>query len=110
MHGAAYASFAGVAKSDFQFQSGQGDLASYQSSANGERTFCPSCGSNIFVALDDEPNALYVAMGVIDGHPPLPAGYHIYVGSKAPWHKIDDGLRQYDKAPQDEKDDDTRDT
>lgn len=51
----------------------------------------------------------YVAMGVIDGNPPLPRGYHIYVGSKAPWHEITDDLRQYDKAPADEKSEALRD-
>lgn len=105
MHGAAYVSFAGVPKKNFYFRSGENYLANYRSSVNGERTFCPRCGSNIFVALDDEPDTLYVAMGVIDGHPPLPPGYHIYVGSKAPWHEIDDDLRQYDKAPADEQSD-----
>jgi hypothetical protein len=110
MHGAAYASFAGVSKESFILQSGASDLASYRSSNNGERTFCPRCGSNIFVALDDEPDTLYVAMGVIDGHPPLPPGYHIYVGSKAPWHDIDDDLRQYDKAPADEETDTHQDS
>jgi len=102
MHGAAYASFIGVVRNDFHFQSGESDLTTYSSSATGKRTFCSTCGSNIYVALDAEPDALYVAMGVIDGNPSLPRGYHIYVGSKAPWHDITDDLRQYDKAPADE--------
>ena len=102
MHGAAYASFAGVSRDDVHFQSGESDLTHYRSSTTGKRSFCPTCGSNIYVALDAEPDVLYVAMGVIDGNPPLPRGYHIYVGSKAPWHDITDDLRQYDKAPADE--------
>ena len=110
MHGAAYASFAGVLRNNFHFQSGTTDLTTYRSSTTGKRTFCGTCGSNIYVALDEDPDTFYVAMGVIDGHPPLPPGYHIYVGSKAPWHEIDDGLRQYDKAPRDEKNRAQRDT
>ena len=76
----------------------------------GKRTFCSNCGSNIYVAIDGEPATLYVAMGVINGNPPRPPGYHIYVGSKAPWHEINDGLRQYDKAPRDEQSEAQRDT
>ena len=110
MHGAAFGTFAGVAKAGFRYRSGETFVTAYQSSATSTRTFCKVCGSNFFVALDEEPDTLYVAMGVIDGDPPRPDGYHIYVGSKAPWHEIDDGLRQYDKAPQDEKDEAERDT
>ena len=110
MHGAAYASFAGVSRDDVHFLSGDSDLTTYRSSTTGQRTFCKTCGSNIYVALDAEPDVLYVAMGVIDGNPSLPPGYHIYVGSKAPWHEINDGLRQYDKAPRDEKNDAQQDT
>ena len=110
MHGAAYASFAGISTIDFHFQSGEDDLTTYRSSTMGKRTFCSTCGSNIYVALDGEPETLYVAMGVIDGNPPRPPGYHIYVGSKAPWHEINDGLRQYDKAPRDEKNEAQGDT
>lgn len=109
MHGAAYASFIGVPKKNLRFQSGEANLTTYRSSTRGERTFCSTCGSNIYVAIDAEPDMRYVAMGVIDGNPPLPRGYHIYVGSKAPWHEITDDLRQYDKAPADEKSEALRD-
>ena len=35
-------------------------------------------------------------MGAVDGNPSLPEAYHIFVGSKVPWHKITDGSVQYD--------------
>lgn len=110
MHGAAFGSFAGVAKAGFRYLSGETDVTAYQSSATSTRTFCKACGSNFFVALDSEPDTLYVAMGVIDGDPPRPDGYHIYVGSKAPWHDIHDDLPQYDTAPADEESDAPQDT
>ena len=40
-----------------------------------------------------------LSMGAIEGDPPLPLGYHIYAGSKAPWHEIVDDLKQYDTEP-----------
>lgn len=51
------------------------------------------------VALDEEPDVYYLSMSALDGDPPRPPGYHIYVGSKAPWHDINDDLKQYDEAP-----------
>lgn len=40
-------------------------------------------------------------MSAIYGKPPHPRGYHIYVGSKAPWHEINDDLPQYETEPGD---------
>jgi hypothetical protein len=61
--------------------------------------FCGNCGSNILVDLASEPDELYIAMGTVDGDPECPPGYHIYVGSKAPWYEISDGLPVYDTVP-----------
>jgi len=99
LHGAAYATFAAVARGKFRYISGETDIKAFASSKSSARVFCGECGSNIMVALEDEPNTLYLSMGAIDGDPPHPPGYHIYVGSKAPWHEITDGLPQYDAEP-----------
>jgi len=99
LHGAAYATFAGVARDKFRFVSGEKAVTSYDSSKTHQRLFCSVCGSNIFVALDTEPNTLYVSMSAIDGDPPRPPGYHIFVGSKAPWHEITDDLPQHQEFP-----------
>ena len=99
LHGAAYATFAGVASDKFRYLSGESDTKAYASSDSHERIFCAACGSNILVALEEEPATLYLSMGTIEGDPPRPEGYHIYVGSKAPWHEITDDLKQYDTEP-----------
>ena len=69
------------------------------SSPSHQRLFCSVCGSNILVALEQEPESLYLSMSAIEGNPPLPTGYHIFVGSKAVWHEIADDLAQYDREP-----------
>jgi len=99
LHGAAFASFGGVKRKDFRYVSGESELKSYASSESHARVFCGHCGSNILVELSTEPDALYVAMGTVNGDPQLPPGYHIYVGSKAPWHTINDDLPAYDEEP-----------
>lgn len=100
LHGAAYASFAGVARKNFRYTGGESDVKVYVSSPSHERLFCAECGSNILVSLESEPDQLYLSMGSLDGDLSLPTGYHIYVGSKATWHEITDDLRQFDADPE----------
>lgn len=95
LHGSAFASFAEVKKNEFSYLSGEEELKSYASSESSQRVFCQHCGSNILVAVDDEPNELFVSMSAIEGNPPCPEGHHIFVGSKAPWHEINDQLPKY---------------
>jgi hypothetical protein len=96
LHGAAFASFAGVPKDGFSYLSGAADIKTYQSSPSHDRVFCGNCGSNILVALHSEPEQLYLCMGTLDGDLALPPGYHIFVGSKASWHEISDDLPQFE--------------
>ncbi len=102
LHGAAFASYGGVARNDFSYLSGQPDLTMYASSDDHTRVFCRICGSNIMVELDLEPESVYLAMGTVDGDPKCPPGYHIFVGSKAPWYKFDDPSARHDTFPKDE--------
>ena len=99
LHGAAFATFAGVARSDFRYVTGESDVTTYASSDTHQRVFCSICGSNVLVGLKSEPETYYVSMSMIDGDPPRPPAYHIFVGSKAPWHEISDDLPQHDAFP-----------
>ena len=97
MHGAAYATFAEVKSDKFRYLSGEEYLKKYASSDDHERVFCGNCGSNILVSVDGYPDDLYLSMGAVNGNPSHPEAYHIFVGSKAPWHKITDASVQYDE-------------
>ena len=99
LHGAAYATFAGVLRDGFHYVSGESDVKVYASSAHNDRVFCAECGSNILVETSLEPEMLYISMSTIDGNPARPEGYHAYAGSKAAWHEITDGLEQFDTEP-----------
>ena len=101
LHGAAFATFAGVAAADFRYVTDTKSLKVYHSSDNHERVFCGHCGSNIMVKLLEYPEMVYLAMGAVNGDPKLPEGYHIFVGSKAPWHEIRDLDEQFEtEAPE----------
>ncbi len=97
LHGAAYGTFAGVKANKFRYLSGEEDLKIYASSDDHKRVFCGNCGSNILVSVDGYPDDLYLSMGAVDGNPSHPEAYHIFVGSKAPWHEITDDFPQYDE-------------
>jgi len=101
LHGAAYATYADVPRARFRFVSGESDIKVYASSEFNDRVFCAECGSNILVDSMQAPETLYISMGTVDGDPPCPPGYHIFVGSKAPWHEITDDLEQHDTWPPD---------
>ena len=101
LHGTAYATFAGISRDKFRYVSGETDIKVYASSESNDRVFCAACGSNILVDSRSEPETLYLCMGTVDGDPPLPRGYHAYVGSKAAWHEITDDLDQYETDPPD---------
>ena len=96
LHGAAYATFAGVERSLFHYLSGADAVREYASSDMNIRVFCGECGSSLFVDARDEPEVRYLAMSSLEGNPPHPIAYHQFVGSKAPWHEIDDNLEKFE--------------
>ena len=101
LHGAAYATFAGVTRAAFRYVAGEEEVTTYVSSERNDRKFCGICGSTILVDAKDEPEYLYLSMSAVEGDPPRPEGYHAWVGSRAPWHEINDGLEQFEsEAPE----------
>jgi hypothetical protein len=98
LHGAAFATFAGVNRDSFHYVSGESTLKTYASSEQNDRVFCGICGSNILVDCKPEPQVLYLAMGTVNGEPERPPGYHQFVGSKASWFEINDKLLKHDSG------------
>jgi hypothetical protein len=96
-HGAAFATYAGVARADFVLLAGAEALRSYRSSPKVTRTFCGTCGATLQWITDDRPDAVDIAMGTLDDDPGIRPALHIFVASKAPWYEIADGLPQRDE-------------
>ena len=85
-HGAAFATYASVPKSDFQYLSGQGLLTSYNSSSSIIRRFCSLCGSSIeWSGGNKYPDWISVAVATLDT-PCNPKNIReIHLESKALW-------------------------
>ena len=94
-HGAAFATYGRVERTDFVLVSGADEIASYQSSPGVSRTFCKRCGSTLQFISDKRPSIFSLALGTLDDNPNVEASLHIFVGSKAPWFQITDDLPQH---------------
>ena len=99
LHGAAFVTWGGVARTDFTYKSGESDLKKYAFSENADSIFCGVCGSRILVDFKPEADMLYITLGTVVGDVECPPGFHQFVGSKAPWFEICDDLPQHHEWP-----------
>lgn len=95
-HGAAYATFAGVRRAHFRWISGEEALKAYTAPNGTTRTFCDRCGSSLlFSSPRASEDIVEVALGAVDGDPPVAPNAHIFVDSGARWARPRDGLPRY---------------
>jgi hypothetical protein len=94
-HGAAFSTFARLTAGDFRIVAGEAELRRYRSSAPIERTFCGICGARLTVRFDGMSDAVWVSLAAFDDDPGVRPGAHMFVGSKAGWEEIADGLPQF---------------
>ncbi|MFT5220196.1 MAG: hypothetical protein ACI822_003104 [Gammaproteobacteria bacterium] len=95
-HGAAFGSYAGVKPENFKWLSGEDLLKTYELDEGGF-CFCSQCGSNVAGTWNGV--IIAVTFGSMEGDPEIYPDQHIYVGSKASWATIDDGLPESDEYP-----------
>lgn len=94
--GAEYATMLHVVASYFEWISGEDLITAYESAPGNFRTFCRVCGS--MAPVEREQNdSVSVPVGSLDGDPGIRPAAHLFVGSKAPWHEIDDELPQMEE-------------
>lgn len=96
-HGAAFATWAGVAPGALRWIQGEELVERFASSPGIERGFCRRCGAPLVIFQGGEVGEVVYAS--LDGEPGLRPTEHIFVGSKAPWHDITDGLPQHHDWP-----------
>jgi hypothetical protein len=53
----------------------------------------------LLYSLVREGRFVHVTLGTLVDSPSVRPSAHIYVGSKAPWYAITDGLPQHDELP-----------
>lgn len=95
--GAAFKPFAGIARNGLSITIGADRLLVVGTAANND-THCAACGSQLFSVVRDGA-FVHVAMGTLAADPGIRPTAHIFVGSKAPWFTITDGLPQFEEFP-----------
>lgn len=99
-HGAAFRSRAAVKAEHFQWTQGEDAVTWYESSSGNFRGFCRHCGSPLLSRFDHDRSVYGLPLGALDDDPRVKPGMHVFVGSKAPWYDITDGLPQYQTLPE----------
>jgi hypothetical protein len=87
-----------VEPSEFKWLSGESLLTSYVVENGYGLRFCKICGSTVCTIFKGE--VFQVTLGCINGDPNIEIGQHIYVGSKANWEVIPEGVTQFQEGPE----------
>ncbi len=89
--------YALVIADEFSWVSGEKLLTRYESNHGAGLQFCSRCGSTLCGVYQGKIHG--VTLGCIEGDPEIVLDRHIFVGSKAPWEVIPEGVLQYDEWP-----------
>lgn len=97
-HGTSFATFVAGPLGTFHWRAGTEKISTWQSSAQGKRSFCSVCGSKVPV-VNHDAQQVFMPAGALDGELGIRPQMHLFAGSKAPWHQIHDGLPQHEEFP-----------
>jgi hypothetical protein len=91
--------YALVEPAGFEWTAGTELLSSYASQQGFGLQFCSNCGSTLCGTYNGSVHG--ITLGCLNEDPEIEVGYHIFVGSKAAWEVIPDGVRKYmESAPE----------
>jgi hypothetical protein len=96
--GSAFAAIAGIPVEKMEVIAGHEHLLLEGECSDGYGARCSRCFSFLFAAVRGR-TYVHVALGVLADAPSRVPDHHVYVGSKAPWYQIADGLPQYEELP-----------
>lgn len=82
----------------FRWRAGEELLTSYTSAPGFGLCFCSRCGSTLCGTYQGRVHG--VTLGCVDGDPGVEIGQHIFVGSKAAWEVLPEGIVAFDEAPE----------
>lgn len=82
--------YALVNPDEFRWLTGEDQLTSYVSAHGFGLQFCSKCGSTLCGIFEGTVHG--VTLGCTNGDPDVEIGKHIFVGSKASWELIPDGV------------------
>jgi hypothetical protein len=93
-HGSAFASLVGVSAENLTWE--KGEVVAFVSPSGFTRESCATCGTPLPQVIEGMP--IFVPAGCL-GAIDAPFEAHIFTGSKAEWHSINDELPSFDTYP-----------
>lgn len=89
--------YAVVNPDEFKWLSGEELLTSYVGEHGFGLQFCSRCGSTLCGIYQGTIHG--VTLGCVSGDPDIEIGQHIYVGSKAAWEVLPEGVVMFEEGP-----------
>ena len=96
LSGAAFAAYVHADADKFRFVSGVELIQRFESAPGSFRNFCRVCSSTV-PGKAAYLTTISIPAGLFDEDPGVRPKLHVFVGSKAPWWEITDGLPQHEK-------------
>ena len=84
---------------EFEWLTGEELLTTFAGKHGFGLQFCSVCGSTLCGLVGDTVHG--ITLGCVNGDPELEIGRHIFVGSKAAWEVIPDGVTTFSAEPPD---------
>ena len=82
----------------FAWIQGEDQLTSYVGESGYGVQFCKHCGSTLSIVYKGVIHSL--TLGCMDGDPKVEINRHIFVGSKASWEVMPEGVTTFDEYPE----------
>jgi hypothetical protein len=91
-HGAAFVTWFGVERAQFDLLSGEDSVKWYQSTSPARRGFCTTCGSTLFFESERWPGEIHIALAHMDGPIDREPAAHVFCDSQVSWIEPGDDL------------------
>lgn len=88
--------YAVVDPDQFRWVSGEELLTTYAGAHGFGLRFCRMCGSTLCGTIGDQVHG--VTLGCVNGDPEVRISRHLYVGSRASWEVMPDGITTFEGA------------
>ena len=89
--------YAEVNQDEFKWVQGQDNLTSYSSHEDFGLCFCKTCGSTLCGTYKGRVHG--ITLGCLNENPDIELKYHFYLGSKANWEKLPEGINGFRYRP-----------
>jgi hypothetical protein len=94
-HSAAFVTWARVGAAQLRVTGGVEHVARYTSSPGAHRSFCGTCGSQLFMRYDAEPAEVYVTLGSLTTPPDRAPERHVSFEERVAWFPFRDDLPKH---------------